>query len=577
MPSVTGMGTIAPTLIANTMPTILNYAAGVGQTPGNNWGATTATALGVATLVTTAINEIPRDTTSIGTIVNAGQSAIGSSLLPAFDPSNPSVPSQETAFIGASGLVSATLTSTAANNNVPVIQQLLSTFTNGYGLSLVPANGGLTALDQVLNASVTALGSATLNNQTMGALTEGALLSQGANASAIASRLQAASLGTATYTNAVVAGYSSVFGQGGIAALNAYKAAVTANPGYADAVASGAILTGTVSAANIVQYALTNETGTPPVAPGPETHSADIIAAILGASQANGANIVTGAINVHTPYGAATFGDIAWAIGKAAPLTSIGNYIQQITGAVGLVANNAGSISTLKSIVNQAIVGAAAGSNTDADADIVYKAQSVAKSVAGMSDPLVRQAINSMGAANSFIAVVAALAGDANNNRTTITNAAYAPVTGEMTRTGGPGGDVIAATDGATLVANIQANIYNAFVTSLNAYVASQSHGSPTNSTIADLYAAVLTDPNEADSGLALAIKQSSGVPVSTLIEAAMSADHVTNPSGSQDVGLSMVASVANHIKNELICRWRGHGLVRLRRTSDRACPVADR
>ena len=142
--AVADLGTVAdalaqsqPSLIANIMPTILNSAAGVGQTVGNNWGANTTTAAGVGFIVKQAITDIPRDRCGIEVLSMPAKCRLApTSLLPAFDPLNPGNISKESAFIGATGLVQSVLTSTAANNNIPVIQKALATFTNSYGLSL---------------------------------------------------------------------------------------------------------------------------------------------------------------------------------------------------------------------------------------------------------------------------------------------------------------------------------------------------------------------------------------------------------------------------------------------------------
>ena len=94
----------------------------------------------------------------------------------------------------------------------------------------------------------------------------------------------------------------------------------------------------------------------------------------------------------------------------------------------------------------------------------------------------------------------------------------------------------------------IQGNIYVAFISTINDLVASQSHPGPSDNTIADLYAAVLTNPNEADAELALAIKQS-GVPDGTLTSVAKAGVRVTNP--NVEANLTMVDAVVSHIKME--------------------------
>src|SRR5262249_14107486 len=139
-------------------------------------------------------------------------------------------------------------------------------------------------------------------NATIGAVVTGALRSQGGSAATIASVVAAASGSTASYTNAVVAGYSNS------ATLAAFQGSITANPASADAIASGAVVKASLTPQVIVQWALQNS-----ATPG-GADPKSIVAATIAAGQAYAVTIVTGAINTstHTPYGNATFGNLAY-------------------------------------------------------------------------------------------------------------------------------------------------------------------------------------------------------------------------------------------------------------------------
>jgi len=548
-PVIDTLAKAQPTLIDGIMSNILTQAATVN-----------VVAQGIPLLVKTSIADIPTDQARISSIINYGLSAIMSSVLPAAtgDQTLPHAPNKQDAFIGAgTGLVPTLLDAPTANGSLVTIDTILKSVTGSGALSLAPAFGGNSSLNQILDSAVTALQLTSAwtavganQNVLIGALNIGTLRSQGASAAAIAARLATDSAGTATYTNAVAYGYTHS------ANLAAYDAAVQANPGYADAVASGASIVGGVGVGQIVQYGLLHESGTP-------NTPRSLVAALIGANQTSAVSIVLGAINTstspvtvdsittpaRTPYGSATAGDLAWAAADASPIQNIGSAIQNIV-AYTTVSTSSLNTATVTSIVQQAIAGAIAGGKTGAFADIVYKEQSVARSTAAVSDPLVRAAIDAMGPASSYIAVVAALAGDSGSNRAAIQNAAYAAgATSEIQLTGG---DVTAASSGGALVQSIQTNVGQFFTSALAAYYSSANGASPTNAAIADVYAAVLTDPLEADAGLAAAIKQS-GVPDATLTMAADNAYRVTNGNSSLAPNLAMVDAVVTHIKSEAL------------------------
>ena len=261
-----GLALSQPTLIDSIMPSILSQA-----------GTVTSVATGIPQIATAAISDIPTDLGRTASIVNAGLVAIANSSLTAS--------AKTSAYIGSGGYVQTLLSSTDANNNPAVIDTIVKGITFNNFLGLIPVSGSQSALTQILDAAVAAL--PTINNATMGALTEGALLSQGSSASAIATALAAANSGTASYTNAVVYGYQNS------ASSAAFMAAVQLYPSLADALASGAVIKASVTPPTIVQLALVYGTSTNP---------ANVVAATIGANQSYALAVVQGAINTTTPH-----------------------------------------------------------------------------------------------------------------------------------------------------------------------------------------------------------------------------------------------------------------------------------
>ena len=503
-----------PTLIDSILPAILTKA-----------GAVSSVAPGISQLVLTAVSDIPRDLTRVATLVNGGLTALDDANL---------TPAQKTAaYIDPStGYVRTLLGASVINSNLALIDVVAKSITTGNFLAMVPPSGGQTSLDQVLNAAVAAL--PMVNNLVMGAVTEGALRSQGANASAIATRLATASPSTANYTNAIVTGYSMG------SKVGPYQSVLTANASLADAVAAGATVKAKLTTAVIVQWALVDGTATPP---------RNIVTAVIRANLSAAVATVTGAINssTHTPYGTATFGDIAWAGANAAPLESVGNVVQAILqrSSSSLTTLNSGVVT---SVVDNAIQGATAGSKTGAFADIVYKAENVARNTAGVSALLVKQAVDSLhtagGASISYLGVVAALAGDVTGaNRSAIQTNGFSELTLK-------GGDVTAATNGANLVQALQTNPTKSFTATLSAFNTASGSPSPANSVMADLYGAILANPNEADAALAAAIKQST---VSDATLTSVASDSLRGINSTMDANLRMVDTVVTHLKAQAV------------------------
>lgn len=495
-----------PTLIDTIAPSIFNVAAA---------SSTVSIASSVPQLVATSVANIPTDLGRAGSIITAGLTSIGNAA-------NLTAAQKTTAFIDPStGLVNALLSSANADNNPAMIDAVVKATTYG-------AFSGMASLTQVLNASVAAM--PTKTNATLGALVDGALRSQGGSAATIASTVAAANPGTATYTNAVVGGYSNS------ATLAAFQAYVLANPTVADALASGAVVKGTLTPAVVVQWALRNGTADPK----------SVVAASVSANLQSAGATVLGAINTtaHAPWGTATFGDLAYGGSAAAPVEQVGNIIQTIIQNSSAT-NTTLVTATVTSVVDNAIQGATAGGKGGAYADIVFKAETIARNTTGASAPLVTQAIDSINAAGgaSYIAVVAALAGDAYSvNRTAILSAGIT----ELTNTGG---DTIAANNAANLIQALRANTAKTFTTTLSGFNTAVGSASPTNSVIANIYATILNNPTEADASLAAALKQSNLSPA-TLTAVASDALRASNTTFyGVNPTLQMVQQVVSHVK----------------------------
>jgi hypothetical protein len=499
-----------PTLIDSIAPSIFNVTAS---------SSNPAISSGLSQLVATSVSNVPTDLARVASLVSSGLTSINNSA-------SLTAAQKTAAFIDPStGLVNTLLSSANADNNPASIDTIVKTATYG-------AFSGMASLTQVLNASVAAL--PTKNNATLGALVDGALRSQGGSAASIASTIAAANPATASYTNAVVGGYSNS------ATLAAFQTYVTGNPTLADAVASGAVVKGTLTPAVVVQWALRNGT----------TDPKSVVAATVGANLQSANATVLGAINTttHTPWGTATFGDLAYGGSTAAPVEQVGNVVQTIlqNSSTGITAL---SVPTVTSVVDNAIQGATAGSKGGAYADIVYKAETIARNTTGASAPLVTQAVDSINAAGgaSYVGVIAALAGDAYSvNKTAILTAGI----NELTNTGG---DPIAANNGANLIQALRANTAKIFTTTLTGFNTAVGSASPTNSVIANVYATILTNPTEADASLAAAIKQSNLSPT-TLSAVASDALRVSNTTfNGVNPTLQMVQQVVSHVKAQAL------------------------
>lgn len=495
-----------PTLIDSIAPSIFNVAAS---------SSTASIASSVPQLVATSVANISTDLARVASVISSGLTSLGNAA-------NLTAAQKTTAFIDpTTGLVNTLLSSANADNNPALIDVIVKTSTYG-------AFSTMASLTQVLNASVAAL--PTKNNATLGALVDGALRSQGGSAALIASTVASANPATASYTNAVIGGYSNS------ATLAAFQTYVTNNPTLADAAASGAVVKGTLTPAVVVQWALRNGTADPK----------SVVAASVSANLQSAGATVLGAINTtaHTPWGTATFGDLAFAGATAAPVEQAGNVIQTILQNSS-TSTTALSVATVTSVVDNAIQGATAGGKGGAYADIIYKAETVARNTTGASAPLVTQAVDSINAAGgaSYIAVVAALAGDVYSvNRTAILTAGI----NELTSTGG---DTIAANNAATLIQSLRANTAKIFTTTLSGFNTAVGSASPTNSVIANVYATILTNPNEADASLAAALKQSNLSPA-TLTAIASDALRASNTTFSGvNPTLQMVQQVVSHVK----------------------------
>ena len=501
-----------------------------------------AVANGIPIITKTAIEAIPRDAVRVSSIVGTGLNNIILANLSA---------AAKTALYTSptTGYIATLLGSGVVDNNPALIDVAVKRFTEANSLSLA-------TLDQVLTAA--SAGLVTKSTATVGALTAGALRSQGGLAAGIKSRLATELVATpalAAFSGEFVDGYTSG------TTLVALNVELSGNAN-ADAVAGGATVRGTLAPAVIVKAALQAEQAT---AGASVTTAREVVRAVVAGNLDAAVSVVTGAIRTgadpspYTPWGDGTFADIASGAVAAARIESAGaltlTVIQKSSATVTTL-----SISVVQSVVNAAIVAASGNGKSGAFADIVYKAQSISQSTPGMSDPLVRQAIQSISAvaggasAPHYIAVVAALAGANGANRQAIRDAAFLIGTGEVYL---QGGDVLAATNGANLIRDIflPANIERGYRLTLAAMANAQAQTNPGSvpttgaqaSVLAGLYAAILTNPNQSSASLAAAIKQSTGISTVTLTNAAV--DAIRGLNGLREANLRLVGEVATYAR----------------------------
>jgi len=492
-----------------------------------------------------AITAIPRDSVRVAAIIGTAIGNIGQATVLSNAQKNALYTDPST------GLIKAVLSSSVVDNNPALIDAAVKKFTETNSLNYA-------TLDQVLTSAVAGL--LTKNNSTVSALAAGALRSQAGSALQIQTRLNSELVSTpllAAQTNEFVDGYL----QGG--SLVNLTAELTGNV-RADAVAGGAVIRAVLSTAVIVKESLISEAATG----GSLTTAKDVVMAVVAANLDQAVNTVVGAIQKagdpapYTPWGDGTLADVAGGAIAAARIEAVGtitqNVIQKSAASVSAL-----NVATVNSIVNASIVDASATGKSGAFADIVYKAEFVARSTVGASGPLVRQAIQSIDSVTAgpsierphYIAVVAALAGATNTQRNEIRDAAFLNPTGEMYLVGG---DVLAATYGANLVRDVLGNTARAYTTTLTAFNSAAlglnpgavPTGTVDASVLAGLYAAVLVNTNESSAGLAAAIKQSD-VSATTLTNAAI--DAVRGVNATKEPSLKLVGIIADYAKTSAL------------------------
>lgn len=513
---VDALASAQPTLMVSSVQGMLGVDS-TGKTAIGSAVLNTGSAHAIASVVARAISDIPTDSAGVASLVVSGVNAIAAANLT-------TVQKTSTLIDSSNGFVQLLLQSSGAQNNQANVASIVRYVLSGPAVNLVPVAGNPPASDpsssvgQILAAAVAGLqfynsptpAQNTLNQYNLIALTNGALASQGAtNADAISTLLSSNSgdfskvSAYSAYSTATVGGYKN----GSTAA--AFQTYVGTVPNFAAAAASGAVTKTPTLVASFVQYALVA---------APSSATRDVVFASVLANPSGVVSAIQGAINPNAGspvvYGGGTFGDVAWGAYQGGPLTSsmtsmttlltkIGSYVASTTNQAAFDAQ----VLRARDVINGAVLGADAGGKGAVTADLIYQAMVVGRGTppgysAQMAAAAVTAVTNSgLGAANNYIAVVAALAGDAGVYRTAIQNATYLG-TGIMTTT--PGSDITAATNGANLVILLQTNTTNKFVNTLQAF----KNAPAQSSVIADLYAAVLANSAEAYAGLAAAIKQ---------------------------------------------------------------------
>jgi hypothetical protein len=501
----------------------------------NQGTAAVAIAPGLPQIVTAALNQIPTDLAQIASLISNGDAAIVSANLNAMQ--------KHTVF---TDYVTALIGSTAASNNPLVIKVLAQQLTS----TNVPTT--VSTLQNTLSTAVAAL--PVQSNFTLAALADGALASNGSAAGGpanVGSAITGAAgfTGNATFVNQVVSGWS----QGDTRAhLDTY---LSANPGFADAIVSGATARGAFASNLILQDALSlGVLGTV----GDPNPSNIVEAAMLANGQSATATIV-GAINTttHQPYGVGvTFGQVALGAASGAPIGSIGTVVGL------LVLNSSASASTydsatVNSITQNGIDGAFGANNSGAFADIVYKVEVQARNTSGISGPLVTAAISQIQSHNglTYLAAIAAQAagGGVGTNRAAIQAAADAALTGSFKA---------AADQAMALVQRLYSSSATHFVDVLSA-INTAANTTPNGDAVrADLYAAMMQDPNDYDGNLAAALKEtignpngltSQGNPITDAILLQDANNGIRGINSGVSANLQIVDTVVTHIQNEAL------------------------
>lgn len=490
--------------------------------------------LAIPSVVVATVGQIPRDLVRTATIIGAGVNGISQGNLT-------NTQKHDYYVNPTDGLIKQVLSSSAVVNNPDLIDVAVRKFTEGNSLNFA-------TLQEVLTVAV---GSPSQTINSISAVAAGALRSQGGQAANVRTFLGSALFGSPvlkTQAEEFVDGYTSG------ATLVALQAQLAGNPN-ADAVAGGATVRAVLTTSVIVREALVAEA----LVGGSLTNAQAVVRAVVAANTSQAATAAGGAINPATflPYGDATFSDVVRGAISAAPIAQVGAVTQTVISK-SAAASNALNSATVNGIVNDSIIEADASQKRGAFADIVYKAQFLARNTTGASAPLVVQAINTINSVTPvppvsdrphYIALVAALAGDNGPNRTTIRTAGLAEITTL-------GGDVLAATYGANLFRDILANTQKAYTTTLTSLVNADAGANPNSlltgsstgaSVAAGLYASIFTNFVDYSAALAAAIKQSSNVTAEELGNLAANAVRVTNP--TKEANIPLVRDVANYAK----------------------------
>ena len=537
--AITDLGSVATVLAAAQPTQVSNMLQGL-LGPATSGAGAAMLAPGVSQIVVGALNQIPGNVAEISVTVGAGQAAIVGANVPAM--------MKNTLY---DGYVTAMFSSSVANNTPAVIATMAEVLT-------VQKVQTVASLQNILNTAVAAL--PVQNNITLAALADGALLANGnaTNGPAnVASDITGAThfSGSTNYVDQVVNGYT----QGNTRAN--LDAALTANHGFADAIASGAVTRNLVASGTIMQDALT--LGVTGAAGDP--NPANVVEEAILANTSSAVSTLEGAINLttHAPYGTGvTFDEVAFGAAAGASIGSIGLLTQILVEDSGATVSTLPS-ATVNAIVKNAIDGAASANNSGAFGDIVYKSELEARNTSGIAGSLTTTAITEIQSFGGlgYVAAIAAQAGGGTvgTNRSDIQAAADAALASNAAFQA-------AADQGMALVQKLQSNNSTHFVDILNAINTAANPAVPANANgdavRSDLYAAMMSDPNDYDGNLAAALKEtvgntntltSQGNPVtdSTLLGDANNAIRGINANVSAN--LQIVDVVVTHIQNEAL------------------------
>ncbi len=496
-------------------------------------GTLAGTAVAIGDLVAASISAIPNEDAVVASLVGSGLGALQvSALSPALKSST---------FTGS--FINTVIDAVPAANARLVEDVSLQIFSPTF-VAMVGA--GPAALQTVIDSAVQAIALIDRTNSNVNALGIAALRIQPGNTAAIKTQLGLSNAATLNSTDTLVDSYVA---STSLANFTAYLVGggVIENANR-DAAVAGAIVRG-VTGSLAVEEALK--------VVGSTSSPIEVVRAAVGANLAAAAATAGGAIQIagdpvpFTPW-AGTFADVAQGAVRAVRDVNAGSVVLTLVSKT-TATYTAIPVTPLRQIINGAINGAYDSTKPGTVSSIVYNAMTFAKQTVGASGALVDEAITVQYAqdpAKSFVAALAALAGDGfGTRRTEIRNQATATTNA---LTGSDPNAILILNHGLDVVRDIQINpLTRSFVTTLNEFRLAFNEGNASvrdNSILAVLFGATQAAYSFSSSALATAIKFGTPAQYAELTTISIDSNYIS----SQPATLKLVAEVAIHAKQNL-------------------------